>query len=146
MTQSIRVLHVDDDSSIADLTAAFLQREDDRFTVETATNADKGLGIIRNHPPDCVVSDYEMPGLNGIEFLQAVREQYPDLPFILYTGKGSETVASDAIAADVTDYLQKSSGSEQYELLANRIRNAVHARREAERADRQEQLMRLTEF
>lgn len=146
MTQSVQVLHVDDDASIADLTATYLEREDDQFTVETATNADSGLEIIRDRPPDCVVSDYEMPGLNGIEFLQAVREEYPDLPFILYTGKGSEAVASDAIAADVTDYLQKGSGSEQYELLANRIRNAVHARREAERADRQKQLMRLTEF
>lgn len=146
MAQSVRVLHVDDDPSTTDLTAAFLQREDDRFTVETATNADDGIEIIRDHPPDCVVSDYEMPDLDGIEFLQAVRQEYPDLPFILYTGKGSETVASDAIAADATDYLQKGSGSEQYELLANRIRNAVRANREAKRADRQEQLMRLTEF
>ncbi len=87
-----------------------------------------------------------MPGIDGLEFLQAVRERYPDLPFILFTGEGSETVASDAIAAGVTDYLQKGSGTEQYELLANRIRNAVRARREDERADRQEQLMRLTEF
>ena len=146
MTRSVRVLHVDDDPSITDLTATYLEREDDQFTVETATNAEDGLKTISDRPPDCVVSDYEMPGLNGIEFLQAVREEYPDLPFILYTGKGSEAVASDAIAADVTDYLQKSSGSEQYELLANRIRNAVHARREAERAGRQKQLMRLTEF
>lgn len=53
---------------------------------------------------------------------------------------------SDAIAADVTDYLQEGSGAGQYKLLANRIRNAVQSRREAQRADRQEELMRLTEF
>ena len=144
--QEIQILHVDDDPSITDLTGTFLERDDERFTVETATSADEGLENITDSPPDCVVSDYNMPGTDGIEFLQAVREEYPDLPFILFTGKGSETVASDAIAAGVTDYLQKESGTEQYELLANRIRNAVHARREAERADRQEQLMRLTEF
>ncbi len=143
--QEIQILHVDDDPSITDLTGTFLEREDDRFAVETATSADEGLENITDRPPDCVVSDYNMPGTDGIEFLQAVREEYPDLPFILFTGKGSEEVASDAISAGVTDYLQKKTGTEQYQLLANRIENAVEARREAERADRQEQLMQLTE-
>jgi PAS domain S-box-containing protein len=144
--QQIQVLHVDDEPDVADLTATFLERESDRFVVETATSADEGLEMINDCPPDCVVSDYNMPRMDGLEFLQVVRETNPDLPFILFTGKGSEAVASEAIAADVTDYLQKGPGSEQYELLANRIKNAVQGRREAKRADRQEQLMRLTEF
>lgn len=144
--QGIQVLHVDDEPDFADLTATFLEREDDRIAVETANSASKGLQYISDHSPDCVVSDFNMPGMDGIEFLQAVREEHPVLPFILFTGKGSEAVASKAIAANATDYLQKDSGSEQYELLANRIRNAVRTRHEARRADRQEQLMRLTEF
>jgi PAS domain S-box-containing protein len=144
--EEIDVLHVDDDPSLRDLTTTFLEREDDRFTVTTANSADEGMERINDRPPDCIVSDYNMPGSDGLEFLQAVRAEDPDLPFILYTGKGSESVASDAIAADVTDYVQKGTGGEQYELLANRIRNAVQSRREAERADRQEELMRLTEF
>jgi len=144
--QEIRVLHVDDDPSITELTATFLEREGSQFSVETATGADEGLEKVCDNAPDCIVSDYNMPGMDGLEFLQAVREEYPDLPFILFTGKGSEEVASEAIATGVTDYIQKRSGPEQYELLANRIENAVESRRKAKRADRQEQLMRLTEF
>jgi PAS domain S-box-containing protein len=146
MVSEIQVLHIDDEPSVTDLAATFLEREDDRFTVETATSADEGLQVLDDHLPDCIVSDYNMPGMDGLELLRTIRDTHPDLPFILFTGKGSEAVASDAIAAGVTDYIQKQSGSEQYELLANRILNAVEARRQAERADRQEQLMRLTEF
>jgi PAS domain S-box-containing protein len=127
--QHIHILHVDDDPDITELTETLLEHENDRFTVETAHSADVGMEKINDHRPDCVVSDYNMPGRNGLEFLQAVREEYPDLPFILFTGKGSETVASDAISAGVTDYLQKGSDTSQYTVLANRIRNAVEKAR-----------------
>ncbi|WP_049934996.1 response regulator [Haloplanus natans] len=143
---SIRVLHVDDDPQFSELTAAFLGRTDDRLRVEVASRADEALDRIDDRSPDCIVSDYNMPGMDGIEFLRAVRDRWPQRPFVLFTGKGSEDVASEAISAGVTDYLQKGSGTEQYELLANRITNAVDARRDARRAARQDELMRLTEF
>ncbi len=66
-----------------------------------------------------------MPGIDGLECLEAVRAEHAKLPFILFTGRGSEALASDAISAGATDYFQKQSGTEQYELLANRINNAV---------------------
>jgi PAS domain S-box-containing protein len=130
----ISVLHVDDDPAFADLTTEMLSEHEAQFTVETAMNASEGRDRLAANSFDCIVSDYEMPGQNGIEFLETIRQEYPDLPFILYTGKGSEAVASDAIAAGVTDYLQKKSGTSQYTVLANRIRNAVEKRRQQERA------------
>ena len=133
---TIRVLHVDDDPSLADLTATFLQREDDRFSIETATDASEGLARLTDDSFDCIISDHDMPGQNGVEFLETVREDYPDLPFILYTGKGSEEIASDAISAGVTDYLQKERGTDQYRILANRIRNNVERYRIEREADR----------
>ncbi|GGJ06781.1 hypothetical protein GCM10008995_15850 [Halobellus salinus] len=131
--QQIRILHVDDEPDFADLTRAFLEQEDDRFTVETAASADGGLEALGDRPPDCIVSDYNMPGRDGLEFLQAVRDEHPNLPFILFTGKGTEEVASDAVSAGATDYLRKESGTGQYSLLANRIRNAVTQHRSEKR-------------
>lgn len=141
MVGRIRVLHVDDDPEFAEMVATFLEREDDRFDISTATSADEGLTRLSAHEFDCVVSDYEMPGQNGIEFLETVREAYPALPFILYTGKGSEDIASDAISAGVTDYLNKQTGTSQYTILANRIENAVDTyRAQTELADREKRL------
>ncbi len=125
MGDVVRVLHVDDDPEFVDLASTFLERDNDEMCVETAITIDEGMGLLDTHDIDCIVSDYEMPGQNGIEFLQTVRERYPDLPFLLFTGKGSEEIASDAISAGVTDYLQKGGGTDQYTVLANRIRNAV---------------------
>ena len=123
--RSITVLHVDDEPDFSEMVASFLASVDDRLDVRTATSPDEGERVLAERDVDCIVSDYEMPGRDGIEFLKSVRADHPDLPFILYTGRGSEEVASEAISAGATDYLQKQSGTEQYELLANRIRNAV---------------------
>ena len=95
--------------------------------------------MIRNDDTDfdCIVSDYDMPGLDGLELLQEIRTDYPDLPFVLFTGHGSEAIASEAITAGVTEYLQKGGGTEQYTVLANRVDQVVErywADRYADRA------------
>jgi PAS domain S-box-containing protein len=144
----IHVLHADDDPAFARTAAELVADANDRIDVETVTNVDAAL--IRLTDPgadvDCVVSDYDMPGRDGIEFLETVREASPDLPFILYTGKGSEEVAGDAISAGVTDYLQKERGTDQFEILAHRIANAVTASRSAaeseQRRHRLEQILK----
>ncbi len=130
----IAVLHVDDDPEFTALTAAALERRDARFDVETATSAEEGLELVEDSPPDCIVSDYDMPGMDGLAFLETVRAEHPELPFLLFTSDGTETVASDAISAGVTDYLQKQTEIGQYDRLANRVENAVATRRAEQRA------------
>lgn len=139
MDGPIGVLHVDDEPGFADMVATFLEREHDQMSIQTVTSPADGLEQLDNHEIDCIISDYDMPGTNGIEFLSTVREQYPELPFILYTGKGSEEIASDAISAGVTDYLQKESGSGHYTVLANRISNAVDQYRSRQAVQETEQ-------
>ena len=123
--EPVRILHVDDEPDFADLTAIHLERERDDFEVVTATSATEGLEHLAESDIDCIVSDYDMPGMDGLEFLETVREEYPDLPFVLFTGRGGEEIASEAITAGVTGYLNKGSGTDQYTVLANRIDNAV---------------------
>jgi len=139
MAADIQILHVDDEPGFAEMAGEFLTRHDDRLAVHTTTDPEEGLAYLREHRVDCVISDHDMPGRNGIEFLEAVREDYPDLPFILFTGKGSEAVASDAISAGVTDYLQKEDGTSQYTVLANRVANAVEQTRVRREVDETKQ-------
>jgi PAS domain S-box-containing protein len=133
MQSGIRVLLVDDDPSLIDLSSTYLERINDGLDTRTFTDPESALEYVRGeHAIDCIVSDFNMPGMNGLELFDRIRELEPDVPFILFTGRGSEEIASDAISRGVTDYLQKETGTDQYQVLANRIENAV-AQYEAER-------------
>jgi PAS domain S-box-containing protein len=121
---SLRVLAVDDEGTTVRTVARYLELELDDVETVTETDPEDALNLLEVEAFDCVISDYEMPRMDGLEFLTEVRERDANVPFILYTGRGSEEVASDAIAAGVTDYLQK-GGTETFELLANRVEHAV---------------------
>ncbi|WP_435194128.1 response regulator [Natronomonas sp. EA1] len=121
----IAVLHVDDDPSLCELAAVFLQEVEPVLRVTPVTSVEAAFDALDERTFDCVVSDYDMPDMTGLDLLEGVRERDGDIPFILFTGKGSEEIASKAIRAGVTDYLQKSRGVDQFTVLANRIVNAV---------------------
>ncbi len=125
MVMPIRVLLVDDERDLADMAALFLEREHDALETDAVTNPGDALARLKADDFDCVVSDYDMPTMNGLELLDAVRDDHPELPFVLFTGKGSEEIASEAISAGVSGYLQKESGVDQYTVLANVVANAV---------------------
>ena len=81
------VLVVDDKEMLRDSVAVTLQRPG--FTVVAAENADSALNMIARKHPDVVVSDLKMPGMDGLELLQKIREVDEDLPVILMTAFGT---------------------------------------------------------
>ncbi|MGC9436218.1 MAG: PAS domain S-box protein [Methanomicrobiales archaeon] len=131
----IRILHVDDEEGMLALTKDFLQQSG-HFAVTTAQSAEIAWDLLRREPFDAVVSDYQMPAMDGIELLRAVRNSGWDIPFIIFTGKGREEVVVEAIDTGVDFYLQKGGRPRsQFAELAHKIQSAVE-RKSAERAVR----------
>lgn len=135
MTTDIVVLHVDDSEPILDLTAELLEKEDSGITVFSEKDPSNVLRAIETTDVDCVVSDYEMPDMDGLALCRRIRHDYPDLPFFVFTSNGKADLVDDAFAAGATDYIQKDPGVAQYKLLANRIRNAVRHHKARRRLD-----------
>jgi len=132
----IRVLYVDDEPALLDLTRLFLER-DGEFGVDPAVSAEEALCLLRDHHYDAIVSDYQMPGMNGIEFLQHLRQSGDTIPFIIFTGKGREEIVIEAINSGADSYLQKGGNPRaQFAELALKIQQTVR-RSSAERALRE---------
>ena len=126
----VRVLVVDDESALAELAQIFLAREN--FSTDAAGSADDAIAKISRYPFDAVVSDYQMPGKNGIEFLREVRASFPSLPFILFTGRGREEVVIQALNEGADFYLQKGGDPKsQFAELSHMILRAVERRNAA---------------
>lgn len=126
----VRVLVVDDESALAELAQIFLAREN--FSTDAAGSADEAIAKISRYPFDAVVSDYQMPGKNGIEFLREVRASFPSLPFILFTGRGREEVVIQALNEGADFYLQKGGDPKsQFAELSHMILRAVERRNAA---------------
>lgn len=120
MSESVRVLHVGSEAIFVDWVATILEREDNSVRVATESNANDALSRIAEGDFDCIVSEYDMPGMNGIEFLRVVRDDFADLSFVLFAGTGLQDIGA-AISAGVSDYLQQESDTDQSAILANRI-------------------------
>ena len=121
----VSILYVDDEEILLDLAQKFLERLD-TFAVKKASSATEALTFLTSSSFDVIVSDYQMPDTDGIEFLKQVRKHYPDLPFILFTGRGREEVVIQAINNGATFYIQKGGDpTAQFTELAHKIRQAV---------------------
>lgn len=139
MADTYQILHVDDDTGFLDLTASFLEESNSDLDVKSTTDPEEALNQATGSTVeiDCVISDYQMPQMTGIDLLESIHNQNPNfnLPFILLTGEGNEEIAAEALNSGATSYIQK-GGPDVYEYVAQRIRHDIQqatARRNSQR-------------
>lgn len=143
----VSVLVVDDDPALADLAQTHLSRTNEAFTVETETSATAALDRLETEWFDCIISDFQMPDTNGLEFLEAVRTDFSrHVPFIIFTGRGREEVAIDALNLGADGYVQKGGQPEaQFGVLADRVARAVREQRTLAELHEQERRLSMVE-
>ncbi len=139
----IRVLVVDDEPAMAMVTKLYLE-DRNGYACDVCASAPEALHKLEASPFDIIVSDYQMPGMDGIAFLKAVRARFEYIPFILFTGRSREDVVIEALNNGADFYLQKGVDPEaQFAELAHKIRHAFERRRSNEALLESESLKRI---
>ncbi len=133
--RSITVLHIDDDATILEFVEEFVKQAEPDMVFTSVETPNAALELLQDTKFDCIISDYKMPELNGIQLAQQIR-RLTDSPIILYTGQGSEEVAEQAYSVGINDYIRKENHPAHYQVLAKRIRHVVEMKR-AEKALRE---------
>ncbi len=117
----MKVLLVDDDPLFLELSKAFLEVFHD-ITSDTVDSAREALLKLEEDSYDVVVSDYDMPFMDGITFLRTIRDKRIDIPFILFTGVGQEEIMHQAMENGANSFIQKIGDPKtQYSELSKRI-------------------------
>jgi len=92
----ITALYVDDEMAVLEVTKIFLER-DGQLALDTFTDGREALESIRTGTYDVIIADYQMPEFDGISLLKTLRQEGVATPFVLFTGKGREEVAIEAL-------------------------------------------------
>ncbi len=100
-----KILAIDDDSVIRTLLSNVLRKAG--YGVITATDGTTGLKLALEEDPDLVITDYLMPGMNGMELLEALHQKVPSLPVIMLTAHGDMALTIKSMQAGAYDYLEK---------------------------------------
>ena len=128
MNEKIQVLYVDDEPGLLHLGKIFLERPG-LISVTTSESALDALLVLQKKPFDAIISDYQMPGMDGLDLLSKVRLEHGEMPFILFTGKGREEVVIHALNRGADFYLQKGGDPKsQFAELTHKILQAVRKR------------------
>lgn len=116
-----------DDSLIDRTLAGRLLQQDPRFAVSFAENGRTALEEVRTNSPDVIVCDLQMPEMNGLELVEAVREEFPSIPVVLMTNRGSEEIAAEALRRGAASYVPKVRLADNLRETVDRILKAAAA-------------------
>ena len=104
----INILLVDDEETLLEASKLYLEQLSEKFRVQTINSAKEALGILNKKTYDVIISDYQMPDKDGLDFLLELRKRTSDIPFIMFTGKGREEIAMKALNLGADNYFNKS--------------------------------------
>lgn len=122
MVQKISVLYVDDEPGLLEIGKIFLEKSG-QFSVDIVTSAPDALAILATKTYDAILSDYQMPEMDGIEFLKSVRASGNTIPFLILTGRGREEIVIQALNEGANYYIQKGGKLvPQFTEIAHQIR------------------------
>src|SRR5438034_6494281 len=124
------ILIVDDESDIRELVAGILQ--DEGFETRTARDSDSAITEITNRRPNLLFLDIWLQGsrLDGLQVLDTVKEQHPDLPVVMISGHGNIETAVSAIKRGAYDFIEKPFKADRLVLVANRALETSRLKRE----------------
>lgn len=126
--QPLKILYVDDEPLLLDIAQKYLARLSG-YVVSTCESADQALVMLDEESFDAIISDYQMPVIDGIGLLKEVRSRGITIPFILFTGKGREEVVIQALNEGADYYLQKGGEiKSQFAELSDKIQKAITQR------------------
>ncbi len=120
-SRDISVLVVDDEPGLLEVTRVYLE-DMGGFVIDIAQSASGAREMLGTSQYDAIISDYEMPEENGISLLRSVKKDYPNVIFILFTGKGKYEVQEEALDEGADHYLQKGDPVLNFAEIANFIR------------------------
>jgi CheY-like chemotaxis protein/lipoprotein NlpI len=122
------VLLIDDQKEVLEVTRIFLERRGE-MGVATAHSATDALDLLGKQPFDAIIADYDMPEIDGIEFLKILRGRGDTTPVILFTGVGKEHAAIEALNNGADFFIQKGDDPQtQFRTLIDMINRAVDRR------------------
>ena len=129
LNEKVRVLHVDDDSGFLKISKQCLETEPS-IQVDTALSVEEAFKKMEKGKFDIIVSDYQMPEKDGLDFLKTLRSKGNTIPFIIFTGKGREEIAIKALNLGASQYINKTGDTETvYAELAHSIRGLAKIRK-----------------
>ena len=136
-----RLLLVDDEEGIR--TVLGIALEDRGYEVFLAANGEQALELFRRHDPAIVLTDIKMPGMDGIELLQRIKNERPETEVIVFTGHGDMELAIRSLKYDATDFITKPVGDEVLEVALDRAWEKI--RLKSQLREHTQELERLVE-
>jgi PAS domain S-box-containing protein len=153
MPESWSIILIDDEEDIREVMSLALV--DAGYDVRAAVDGEAGIRLCIESPPQIVITDVRMPGMDGLQVLERVKQQFPDIEVIVATAFGEMELAIRALQLDASDFITKPIASDNLMMALHRARERYTSRRrlkdythllEKEKAETSQQLLKTIAF